>query len=200
MKSSSRSIAYEGLRYEWKGRSPYATGDPLAYQWGPKTDLGLYGSSYVGLLGGIIRTSNVPGILQLNCLATDFFHDRAYPTYLYYNPHPRAREVRLETGPGRSDLYDAVTHRFLRRNVSGLAGFSLPADHAAVVVVTPAQGRLTRQSRKLVVDGVVVDYAARQETEATPPAPVEVQPTPSARGTVPTSARLKPAGSIWTAS
>jgi hypothetical protein len=28
-------IAYEGLRYEWQGKSPCATGDPVAMKWGP---------------------------------------------------------------------------------------------------------------------------------------------------------------------
>ena len=53
-------IAYEGLRHEWLGKSPCATGDPVAMNWGPKTDLGLYGSSYVGMLGAIVRPTNDP--------------------------------------------------------------------------------------------------------------------------------------------
>jgi hypothetical protein len=55
--------------------------DQVALNWGPKTDLGLYGSSYVGMLGALIRPTNEPYILQLDCLATDFFRDRAYPTF-----------------------------------------------------------------------------------------------------------------------
>ena len=69
-------IAYEGLRYAWQGKSPCATGDPVALQWGPKTDLGLYGSSYAGLLGALVQTTSDPQILQLDCLATDFFRAR----------------------------------------------------------------------------------------------------------------------------
>ena len=91
-------IAYEGLRKEWKGRSPYATGDPIRLGWGP-TDLALYGGSYVGFFGGIVSRTNVEMILQLDCLATDFFHDRAYPTYLYYNPYDVAKEVQIDVGP-----------------------------------------------------------------------------------------------------
>jgi len=151
-------IAYEGLRCEWQGQSPCATGDPIAYKWGPKTDLGLYGSSYVGFLGSIVRTSNVPGILQLNCLATDFFHQPAHPTWLYYNPHAEAREVELDAGPVARDLYDAGTHRFLARNVTGPAKFNLPPDQAAVLVLVPARAPVQHQGRKLLVDGIVVDF------------------------------------------
>ena len=43
------------------------------------TDLGLYGSSHVGILGGIISPTNVSGILQLDLLKTDYFHDPHIP-------------------------------------------------------------------------------------------------------------------------
>lgn len=150
-------IAYEGLRKEWKGRSPYATGDPIRLGWGP-TDLALYGASYVGFFGGIVRRTNVEMILQLDCLATDFFHDRAYPTYLYYNPYDVAREVQIDVGPKARDLYDAATDSFLKKNVKGVSTFSLAANTAAVVVVAPASGTITRKGNKRLINGVAVDY------------------------------------------
>ncbi|HEY3393225.1 MAG TPA: hypothetical protein VGK58_10980, partial [Lacipirellulaceae bacterium] len=73
------SIAYEGLRHNWlpphllkPGESTeiYAAGDPLTYGWGPLTDFGIYGSSFTGVLGSIIRTTNVEKVLQLDLLAT----------------------------------------------------------------------------------------------------------------------------------
>jgi hypothetical protein len=152
-------IAYEGLRKEWKGRSPYATGDPIRLGWGP-TDLALYGGSYVGFFGGIVSCTNVEMILQLDCLATDFFHDRAYPTYLYYNPYDVAKEVQIDVGPEVRDLYDAATDGFLRKNVKGISSFSLAADTAAVVVVAPAKGAITRKGNKRLINGVVVDYVS----------------------------------------
>ena len=150
-------IAYEGLRKEWKGRSPYATGDPMRLGWGP-TDLALYGGSYVGFFGGIVRRTNVEMILQLDCLATDFFHDRAYPTYLYYNPYDVAKEVQIDVGPEARDLYDAATDRFLKKNVKGVSTFSLAADTAAVIVMAPARGTITRKRNKRLINGVVIDY------------------------------------------
>jgi hypothetical protein len=151
-------IAYEGLRYEWLGKSPCATGDPVAMKWGPKTDLGLYGSSYVGFLGAIVRPTTVPRLLQLDCLATDFFHDKAWPTFLYYNPYSEPRAISLATGAEPSDLYDAVTCQFLKRDVHRQTTLTLPADSAVVIVVAPAGGELTRTGHQTRINGVVVSY------------------------------------------
>lgn len=151
-------IAYEGLRREWEGKSPYATGDPLALKWGPETDLGLYGSGYVGFLGAIVNRTTDERILALDCLATDFFRDPAYPTYLVYNPYGAPKEVFMSVGPGRHDLYDAVSRRFVARGVSGKGRLALGPRHAAVVVVTPHGGRVTREGPRTLVDGIVVDF------------------------------------------
>ena len=48
----SHVIAYEGLRRVWRGKSPFATGDPVVMNWGPKTDLGIYGSATRRRSGG----------------------------------------------------------------------------------------------------------------------------------------------------
>ncbi|MHC1764006.1 MAG: hypothetical protein AB9869_06840 [Verrucomicrobiia bacterium] len=103
-------------------------------------------------------STNVPRILQLDCLATDFFHDRAWPTFLCYNPYPESRTFEFAAGPGSSDLYDAVTRTFLSRNVHHTAEISLPGDSAAVLMVVPAGGRLTRVGNQAGIDGVVVNY------------------------------------------
>lgn len=152
-------VAYEGLRCRWKGKSPCATGDPIAMKWGPLTDRGLYGSSYVGLLGGIVARTNEEKIPRLDCLATDFYAEKAYPTYLYFNPYPESREVEISVGSSPCSLYDAASHRFIKRNVSGVATFKLRGDHAAVIVVTPAGGKKSRNDNKLMIDDIVIDYA-----------------------------------------
>ena len=153
-------IAYEGLRHRWQGREPYATGDPIAMNWGPKTDRGLYGSAYVGIFGGIIRTTNVERVLQLDCLASDFFHGRAWPTYLYFNPWQETKEIEINVGDQPRDLYDAVGHRFLAHNVKDTARFSLEGDYAAVVVVVPANAEAVRDGQKLLLGGTTVDFNA----------------------------------------
>lgn len=152
-------VAYEGLRFEWMGKSPCATGDPVAMHWDPKTDLGLYGSGYVGLLGAIVSPTTEARILRLDCLATDFFHSRAFPTYLYFNPHLVPRSVRVPVGGGPARIYDAVSHRFLPGQAPGEVEIVIPADAAIVAVVVPADARVHQAGRKLLADDVVVDFA-----------------------------------------
>ena len=155
-------VAYEGLRKTAICRglrqSPCALGDPLAHHWGPKTDYGVYGASHVGYLAALIQRTRHEHILQLDLLATDFFHDRAYPTFLYFNPDGVAKEIEIDVGPAESDLYETTTHGFVARGVRGKATFTVSADSAVVVVVTPAGGKLVSQGRLARVDGVVVDY------------------------------------------
>ncbi len=153
-------IAYEGLRREWQGKSPCATGDPVYMKWGPKTDLGLYGSGFVGMLGAIVRTTDVRGILALDCLATDFFRDRAYPTFLCYNPYGEEKAFVVEAGEARADLFDAVTRTFVRRDVRGKTLVTLPPDSALLIVVAPASGEVVRGARgRISIDGVIVAHA-----------------------------------------
>ena len=100
----------------------------------------------------------MPRILQLDCLATDFFCEPAWPTFLCYNPYPEPRAFEFATGAEPSDLYDAVTRQFLKRNVRQRTELTLPADSAAVIVVAPAGGRLTESGGRTRIDGVVVNY------------------------------------------
>lgn len=154
-----RAIAYEGLRHAWQGKTPCATGDPVAMNWGPKTDRGLYGSAYAGLLGGIVATTDVPALLRLDCLATDFFRSEAYPTFLFYNPHPEARPVTLPAGAAPVRVYDAVSGRYL----PDARKIEVPADGAVLAVLTPAGGEEHREGRRLLVNGVVIDYGMHRE-------------------------------------
>jgi hypothetical protein len=89
-------IAYEGIRKtddygrsDLKGVSPVAIGDGPKWTKGqPEVSMfSLYSSAQVGILGSIVRMTNVDRILQLNCNATDFYGDNEFPTYLYYNPY-----------------------------------------------------------------------------------------------------------------
>ncbi len=161
-------IAHEAMRRLVFGASPYATGDAISGGWG-KTNLALYGSSHVGILGGIIDTSNVEKILQLNVLKTDYFHDAAYPTFLYFNPYDTEKTVEIEVGSDQHDLYDAVSNNFLRTNVSGKINLTIPVDAAVLVVITPAGGAITYDLDKMLIDGVVVDYRSGQAVTNYPP-------------------------------
>ncbi len=139
-------------------KSPFACGDSKGSGWA-ETNFGLYGSSFVGVFGGIIETTNVPAILKLDCLATDYFNAPACPTFLYYNPHPEARTVEINVGPQSSNVYDAVANTFLLNNVTGKASFTIDADSAVLAVVTPTQGTLHREGNQLLLDDTIIDYA-----------------------------------------
>jgi hypothetical protein len=151
-------IAYEGLRHTWLGRRPCATGDPIALHWGPKTDLGLYGSSFVGWLASLLQATSDPAIPQFDLLATDFFHAPAYPTYLCYNPYLEPRTFSLTVGPAPVDVYDTVTHRWIVRDASGTTDVSLPADSAAVYVLAPTGQPESHAGGALRCGDVVIDW------------------------------------------
>ena len=141
---------------KWEGFFT-ADGKPAIF---PKAaNYSLYGSSYVGVLGGIVRTLGPRERKQiaLDCLKTDFYAPGAFPTHLVYNAQPSA-VVRLDVGPKPVDLYDTVSRRYVGRGVSGVALLTLPADQAAVLVQVPINGRETRDGQRLLVDDVVLDY------------------------------------------
>ncbi len=161
-------IAYEGLRRvglrpQDADKVPCACGDPLGGRWGRRdyvSDFSLYGSSHVGLMAAVLGRTNDEKILQIDCLKTDFFHAPAYPTYLFYNPCNEPKEVCFETGPAPVDLYDATRHTFLSRRVTSRATVSLPPDTAALIVLPPADGTVSRIGDRLLINGVVVDCHA----------------------------------------
>jgi hypothetical protein len=139
-------------------RSPYATGDAKESRWA-ETNFGLYSSAFTGLLGGIVQTTNVEKILQLDCLATDYFGAPAYPTYLYYNPHDSAKIVEIDVGELPTDLYDACSNTFLQRAATGNTHFELPADHARLIVLVPSGAILRTNPRgHTEAKGIVINY------------------------------------------
>jgi hypothetical protein len=153
-------IAYEGLKYRWDdpGQPMLATGDPIHEHWGPKTDYGLYGSVFVGVYGALIAPTDDPQILRLDLLATDSARPKAYPSYLYYNPHDNDRKITLNVGARPSDIYEAVSGTFMVRGATGPTPINIPAGHAIVVVLTPAGGAMSYDGSKTLVNGVVIDY------------------------------------------
>lgn len=166
-------IGYEGIirQSSYKAyetlKGPVAQGDgPL---WVPgqnpqESQFSVYGSGHVGIFGSIIRTTNVAGILQLNLLATDFYSDKAYPSFLYYNPYTKSKKVTIQTEKGKKvDLYNTVAGGFVARNVSSSAKINISPENAAVIVCVPAGGKISYEGSKMLVDGVVVDYNVQQK-------------------------------------
>lgn len=156
-------LAHESMR-EFaigSGISPFATGDAISGGWGA-TNFALYGSSHVGILGAIIDTTEIPGILKLDLCKTDYFQEKSYPSYLYYNPYEENKTVTLNTGSTVVDLYDAVSNQILINGVSGETLITIPADGVLLAVLIPAGGIITYDEERMVVDGIVADYRSGQ--------------------------------------
>lgn len=151
-------IGYEGLQETGlNGKSPYAAGDPILMKWG-KTDLGIYGSSHVGMLGSMLISTNDEKIPQIDLLKTDFYHAEAYPTYLVYNPYDVPKAVQVKVGQKSCAIYDTVNHRFIQPQATNTATLDLPADSALVLVLTPEGGEIAYKDGKLLVNNIIVDF------------------------------------------
>lgn len=171
---SSSYIAYEAIRQQKFNASPYATGDAVQGGWA-QTNLSLYSSSHVGIFGGIIDTTNVSGILQLDLLKTDYFHQfaaanqSAYPSYLYYNPYGSSQNVTNSVGNSSVDLYDAVNNKFIQTNVSGSVTSSIAANSAIVIVFVPSNSSITYDGEKTLANNIVIDFRNGQSVANHPP-------------------------------
>jgi hypothetical protein len=100
----------------------------------------------------------------LNLLATDFFSDKAYPSFLYYNPYSSKKKVSIKVEQGKKvDLYNTVSGSFIARNVSSSKKIKLAPESAAVIVCVPSGGKITYEGSKMLVDGIVVDYMVKQK-------------------------------------
>ena len=165
---SKNVIAYEGIRKtddykrdDLRGISPVAIGD------GPKWTKGqpeismfsLYSSAQVGIFGAIVKKTNVDKILQLDCNATDFYSDKAFPTYLYYNPYDTLKNVCFyNTDKAAVDLFDVLSHAYLIKSVTEEGCFEIPSKSARLLVVLPAGSELKRQDGKHMVGDKIVAY------------------------------------------
>lgn len=152
----SNYYSYEGLKENSSGVIPQAGGDGTGYN---ASWLNFaYGSGDVGVLGSIVAPTNVSMILQLNLLATDFFHQKADPSYLLYNPYNTMKTVQIDVGATAVNVYDAISDQFLATDVSGLTSISIPGQSSRSLVYTPVGGALVDNGTNVSVNGVIVNY------------------------------------------
>jgi len=159
-------IAYEGLikkaHYEQYEHieAPVAIGDGMHWNKdNPKvSQFSVYGSGHVGIPGAIISRTNIENILQLDLLATDFYRAEAFPTYLYYNPNPDAKEVLISVGLNKVKIYDAIKRAFIAYTISNNFTFKMEGENAAVLIFVPENAKIDIKEGKLYADDVVIDY------------------------------------------
>lgn len=154
---TNNNIAYEGLRKfddygkeSLKGVSPVAIGDGPKWIDGNPTEsmFSVYSSSPVGILGAIVDTTNVKGILKLDCNATDFYASRPYPVYLYYNPYGIDEHINYQTKQA-VDLFDIVSKKYVARGISKDGVFTIPAKEACIIVELPAGTELSLDGKHI---------------------------------------------------
>lgn len=163
-------ICYEGVRKDldhnnyfqvFKGvladQGPYALGDQVK-QGSSFTDICPYGSAWAGMLAAIVDTTDVSMILRLDCNATDFFGDREFPVYLYYNPYPEAKQVTVETGDKPCKLYDMAKRQFLPGKYEGTTKFTIAAGEVVLLKQLPAAANPSWKKGKLVWQNKIIDY------------------------------------------
>ena len=111
----------------------------------------VYSTSPVGILGAMVKTTDVEAILSLDCNVTDFYAARPYPVHMYYNPYDETKTVTYEvSGEGPVDLFDIISKKYMARNVAGSARIELPADCAAVITELPAGTQIAASAGRLV--------------------------------------------------
>ncbi len=159
-------IGYEGVRKfddynkpALKGISPVSIGDGPKWVSGqPKESMfSLYSTSIVGIFGAIVHTTDVEGILALDCNATDFYAENKFPVYLYYNPYTEDRDVTY-TSTANVDLFDVVTKKYLAKGSNGNISIKIPAGGSSLVVELPAGTRLSTEGTKVKAGNVVIAY------------------------------------------
>ena len=154
------NVSYEGLRKtddygkaSLKGVSPVAIGDGPKWIKGNPTEsmFSVYSSSPVGILGAIVCQTNVEGILRLDCNVTDFYTEKPYPVYLYYNPHKETKTITYQAAQP-CDLFDIVAKEYIAKNIKTNGSVEIPANDARVIVELPAGTELELKDGKIIAN------------------------------------------------
>jgi hypothetical protein len=159
-------IGYEGIRklddYNkpvLKGISPVSLGDGPKWVAGqPKESMfSLYSTSIAGVFGAIVHTTDVEGILALDCNITDFYGDNRYPEFLYFNPFGETKTVTYNSDL-IVDLFDIISKTYLAKAQSGKIAIKIPGETAALIVQLPAGTKLAMDGNKLKVNKYIISY------------------------------------------
>ena len=161
-------IGYESMKETKNGKSPYATGDAMDGGWA-STNLMLYGSSHIGILGGIIDTTNIEAILRLDLLKTDYYRNDAYASYLYYNPYDESKTVDLTLPAGTFDMYDGISNSYIAEGATGDTNLTIPSKEAIMLVIYPSGTSITTDGKKTYAGEIIIDYNNGNTVSDPPP-------------------------------
>lgn len=167
-------IAYEALREkDWhSNKSPFATGDAKRNGWAA-TNLALYGASHVGILGALIDTTDVKGILQLNLHRLNYtvglLPEQKRPYLLFYNPFPVDTMVSLDVGTVPVTVYDLITNQNLLSQAQGKVSLPLQADQAVLITFLYSDESITYDQGRMLVGNEIIDYHSAQTAGNLPP-------------------------------
>lgn len=160
-------IAYEGIAMAstfdtlYKDlKAPVAQGDGPKWVPGknpPVSQFSVYGSAHVGLFGATVEQTNVEGILKLDLLATDFFRQDAYPTYLFYNPHPAKKTISFELKE-KGLIYDLVSQKIVSQLSKKIHQVDIAANKSVVLVCLPSSFKPVYKDGKMLVNNLIVDF------------------------------------------
>jgi hypothetical protein len=61
------------------------------------------------------------------------------------------------------NLYNTVSGTYVAKNVTSTFQIKLSPVNAAVIVIVPADGKISYSGSKMFVNGIVVDYMVKQK-------------------------------------
>jgi hypothetical protein len=150
-------IPHESMKQVFQGKTPFATGDAIGGGWAA-TNLSLYSGSSVGYLAAVVKTTNVPEILQIDLNKTDFYGENAFPSYLYFNPTTASQQVTVNLPTGIFGIYDAITEIVLGSSASGTFQLSIPAGEVRLIRLFTSGLVPESRNGRLYIGADVLDY------------------------------------------
>ena len=150
-------IPHESMKQVLSGKTPFATGDAIGGGWAA-TNLSLYSGSSVGYLAAVVKTTNIPEILQIDLNKTDFYGDNSLPSYLYYNPTQNSKQVNVSLPAGTFAVYEAITETILNTSVSGSIQLTIPAGEVRLIRLFAAGIAPQNKNGKLYAGTDILDY------------------------------------------
>jgi hypothetical protein len=117
----------------------------------------LYSTSIAGVFGAIVHTTDVEGILALDCNVTDFYADNTYPEFLYFNPFGETKTVTYNSEKS-VDLFDKISKQYFAKGQQGKIAFEIPAGEACLLVELPAGTKIIKDGKKLKANNSAITY------------------------------------------